>query len=106
VGEKSTLWLGARVLHRAETPPSESTLEGVELSIVFAEAEPVGSFVGTSISEPLLQIGILVTVGGYLTYLQPLMRMAVAATFAPQIAFVPMLGCSPGFWRCRSYPWP
>nr|WP_157214129.1 MULTISPECIES: multidrug ABC transporter ATPase [Rhizobium] len=63
-------------MHRAETPPSESTLEGVELSIIFAEAEPVGSFVGTSISEPLLQIGILVTVGGYLIYLQPLMRMA------------------------------
>lgn len=84
------IWL-TRVLHRAETPPSESMLEGVELSIVLAEAEPVGGFVGTSISEPLLQIGILVTVGSYLIYLQPLMMLAVAATFAPQIAFVPML---------------
>ncbi|MGO6732732.1 ABC transporter ATP-binding protein [Rhizobium ruizarguesonis] len=91
VGEKGTLWLRARVLHQAETPPSESMLEGVELSIVLAEAEPVGGFVGTSISEPLLQVGILVTVCSYLIYLQPLMMLAVAATFAPQIAFVPMM---------------
>ncbi|MBB4331860.1 ABC transporter ATP-binding protein (plasmid) [Rhizobium leguminosarum] len=91
VGERGTLWLRARVLHQAETPPSESMLEGVELSIVLAEAEPVGGFVGTSISEPLLQVGILVTVCSYLIYLQPLMMLAVAATFAPQIAFVPMM---------------
>lgn len=91
VGEKGTLWPRTRVLHRAETPPSESMLEGVELSIVLAEAEPVGGFVGTSISEPLLQIGILVTVGTYPIYLQPLMMLAVAATFALQIAFVPMM---------------
>ncbi|AXA44233.1 hypothetical protein [Rhizobium leguminosarum] len=56
VGERGTLWLRARVLHQAETPPSESMLEGVELSIVLAEAEPVGGFVGTSISEPLLVV--------------------------------------------------
>ncbi|UWU18658.1 hypothetical protein N2599_26020 (plasmid) [Rhizobium sullae] len=87
-GEKGTLWLRARVLHRAETRPPESMLEGVELSIVLAESEPVGGFVGTSISEPLLPIGVLVTVSSYLIYLQ-LMKLAVAATFAPRIAFVP-----------------
>lgn len=91
LGEVATLWLRALVLHKAETPPTETMLEGVELSIVLAESEPVGSFVGTSISEPLLQIGILITIGGYLVFLQPLMMLAVAATFAPQLVFVPLL---------------
>lgn len=91
LGEIATLWLRGLVLHKAEAPPSETMLEGVELSIVLAEAEPLGAFVGTSISEPLLQIGILITIGGYLIYLQPLMMLAVAATFAPQIVFVPMM---------------
>jgi ABC-type bacteriocin/lantibiotic exporter with double-glycine peptidase domain len=91
LGETATRWLRALVLNRAARPSSESILEGVELSIVLAEAEPVGAFVGTSISEPLLQIGILVTVGGYLIFLQPLMMLAVAVTFAPQIVFVPIM---------------
>ena len=36
-----------------------------------AEAEPIGGFVGMAISEPLLQAGILVSVIGYMTYLEP-----------------------------------
>ena len=91
LGEVATLWLRALVLHKVETPPTETMLEGVELSIVLAESEPVGNFVGTSISEPLLQIGILITIGGYLVFLQPLIMLVVAATFAPQLVFVPLL---------------
>ena len=32
--------------------------------MILSEAEPIGSFVGVSVSEPLLQGGILVTVFG------------------------------------------
>jgi len=65
--------------------------EGVELSVILAEAEPVGGFIGLSISEPLLQAGILVTVFGYMVVLQPWMALVSFVLFAPQLVFVPLL---------------
>lgn len=38
---------------------------GVEIAMVLEEAEPIGGFTGISISEPLLQGGILLSVVGY-----------------------------------------
>jgi len=38
--------------------------EGVAVSLVLDEAEPIGSFVGVCLSEPLLQGGILIGVFG------------------------------------------
>ncbi|MBY5454163.1 hypothetical protein HFO91_31825 [Rhizobium leguminosarum] len=49
------------------------------MPIVHAEAEPVGGFVGTSISEPIFQAGVLAVVGSYMIYLQPFLALAVAA---------------------------
>src|SRR5580704_3138713 len=44
---------------------------GTHTAMVVAEAEPIGGFVGMAISEPLLQTGILVSVIGYMTFLEP-----------------------------------
>ena len=65
--------------------------QGTEISMVIAESEPIGAFVGESISEPLLQGGILLSVSGYLLYLQPVMAIVIAAVFAPQFIFVPLM---------------
>ncbi|MFS8116034.1 ABC transporter transmembrane domain-containing protein [Rhizobium jaguaris] len=92
IGEAAVRWLRLQVFEASRMQQTEidaSTTEGVQLSIVLAEAEPVGGFVGTSISEPLLQIGILTAVCGYLVYLQPLMAIIVATVFLPQTGFVP-----------------
>lgn len=94
LGETAIRWLRLRVFEISPVKPDDdntSTLEGVQLSIILAEAEPVGGFVGTSISEPLLQIGILMTVCGYLVYLQPLMTVIVITIFLPQVGFVPIM---------------
>ncbi|ARQ12524.1 hypothetical protein NXC12_PB00120 (plasmid) [Rhizobium etli] len=94
VGEIAVRWLRKSALaasQRSEEAPLDALAEGVQLSIIIAEAEPVGGFVGTSISEPLLQAGILVAVGCYLIFLQPLMALAVAVVFLPQIGFVPLM---------------
>nr|WP_210318946.1 ABC transporter ATP-binding protein [Rhizobium paranaense] len=94
IGEVAVRWLRRSVLvasiHTDDLLP-ESIAEGVQLSIVLAEAEPVGGFVGTSISEPLLQAGILVAVCGYLIFLQPLMALAIVIVYFPQIGFVPFI---------------
>jgi ABC-type multidrug transport system fused ATPase/permease subunit len=58
---------------------------------VVSEAEPIGGFVGMAISEPLLQTGILVSVIGYMTYLEPWALALSAGFLLPQILFVPLM---------------
>jgi ABC-type multidrug transport system fused ATPase/permease subunit len=65
--------------------------EGIDLSIVLAEVEPVGGFVGVSISEPLMQAGTLISVFAYMVVLQPLMALFSFALFSLQIFFVPRI---------------
>lgn len=65
--------------------------EGVEISMILSEAEPIGGFVGMSFSEPLLQGGILLSVFGYLAWLEPWMALLSVAVFAPQVVFVPLM---------------
>ena len=65
--------------------------EGVELSMVLSEVEPIGGFVGIAVSEPLLQGGILLAVFGYLAYLEPWLAALAFLVFAPQLVFVPLL---------------
>ncbi len=91
---------GVRILRsflnqRDEAAPSGSgetaQTQGTEISMVIAESEPIGAFMGESISEPLLQGGILISVSGYLLYLQPIMAIVIAAVFVPQFVFVPLM---------------
>jgi ABC-type multidrug transport system fused ATPase/permease subunit len=65
--------------------------EGVELSMVLSEVEPIGGFVGAAVSEPLLQGGILLAVFGYLVFLDPWLAALSFLVFAPQLVFVPLL---------------
>jgi ABC-type multidrug transport system fused ATPase/permease subunit len=65
--------------------------EGTEISMIVSEAEPIGGFVGTSLSEPLLQGGILVSVFGYLVYLEPRIALLSILVFSPQMVFVPLI---------------
>lgn len=65
--------------------------EGVEISMILSESEPIGGFTGISFSEPLLQGGILLSVFGYLAYLDPWMALLSLAVLSPQIVFVPLI---------------
>ena len=65
--------------------------EGTEISMILSEAEPIGGFVGSSVSEPLLQGGILVSVFGYLVYLEPRIALLSILVFSPQLVFVPLI---------------
>jgi ABC-type bacteriocin/lantibiotic exporter with double-glycine peptidase domain len=65
--------------------------EGVRISIVVSEVEPIGGFVGAAISEPLLHAGALLSVFGYMLVLQPWMAVVVIGLFLPQGVFVPLM---------------
>lgn len=72
-------------------PADRAEVEGVKVSLVLAEAEPVGTFVGVSVSEPIQQGGIVAGTFGYMLYLDPLMAALALAVFSPQAVFVPLM---------------
>jgi hypothetical protein len=63
--------------------------EGVEVSLILSEVKPIGGFIGVSTSEPLLQGGILLSVFGYMIFLQPEIALVSLLVFSPQLIFVP-----------------
>jgi len=65
--------------------------KGVKVSIVVSEVEAVGGFVGSSFCDPLLNAGILLSVFGYMLYMQPWMALVALLIFCPQLLFIPFL---------------
>jgi ABC-type bacteriocin/lantibiotic exporter with double-glycine peptidase domain len=71
--------------------PDAANKEGIGVSIIMSEADPVGLFVATSVSEPVLHGGVLIAVFCYLIFLQPWMAAVALVLFIPQCLFVPMV---------------
>jgi ABC-type bacteriocin/lantibiotic exporter with double-glycine peptidase domain len=59
--------------------------------MIVAEVESIGGFVGGSVSEPLLQGGILLSVLAYMIHVDLWMAGAAFALFVPQLVFVPLM---------------
>jgi ABC-type multidrug transport system fused ATPase/permease subunit len=76
---------------KSEATRDDDSETGTHAAMVVSEAEPIGGFVGMAISEPLLQIGILVSVIGYMTSLEWWALVLSAGFLLPQLLFVPAL---------------
>ncbi len=76
---------------RREGNKDDDSETGTHAAMFVSEAEPIGGFVGMAISEPLLQIGILVSVIGYMTFLEPWALLLSAGFLLPQMLFVPVM---------------
>ena len=64
--------------------------KGVKISIIVSEVEAVGGFVGSSFCDPLLNGGILLSVFGYMLFMQPWMALVAVLIFTPQFLFIPL----------------
>ncbi len=93
IGEGATRDLRKRIraLVGASNGAASADARGIEVSMIVAEVEPIGAFAGYSLSEPLLQGGVLLSVLAYMTHLDAWMALAAAVIFAPQLVFVPLL---------------
>jgi len=94
VGERVKRDLRGCILSAIEWPMLSSPAaeaQGIAVAMIVAEVEPIGGFIGESISEPLLQAGILLSVLAYIIHLDPWMALAAFAIFLPQLIFVPLL---------------
>jgi ABC-type multidrug transport system fused ATPase/permease subunit len=94
VGENATRDLRRRVLGYSRVARSRMLgpqAGGVGAAMIVAEVEPIGGFVGSSVSEPLLQAGILLSVLAYILHLDRWMAAAAFVIFVPQLVFVPLM---------------
>ncbi len=94
VGERATRDLRRRVhVLVSSTSPASSTLEaeGVQASMIVSEVETIGGFVGSAVSEPLLQGGILCSVLAYMIHVDVWMALTAFVLFLPQLIFVPLM---------------
>ena len=96
VSENTVKQLRRRAYHAGgggadEQEEESSEHAGSQVSMMVAEVEPVGSFVGESVSEPLLHAGTLASIFGYMLWVQPLMALAGIAFCMPQLYFVPRI---------------
>lgn len=94
LGEKAVRSLRLTVQALAQRAPADGSgarAVGIETSLMLAEAEPIGGFVGAFLSEPLVQGGILASIFGYMVFLQPFMALVALLVFIPQLVFVPLM---------------
>jgi len=93
IGEKAVraLRLAASGVVRAMTKRDSAATRGVEISLILAEPEPIGGFVGMAVSELVLQVGILLSVFGYMIYMQPRLALVCLLVSSPQFVFVPLM---------------
>lgn len=64
--------------------------EGAVVSMLSSETEKLGGFAGAAISGPLLQIGTLCVVLGYMFYIEPLVAAIALGLYSPQFIIVPI----------------
>jgi len=61
---------------------------GVKATMVSAEAEQVGKFMGSAVSEPIVQAGTLIVVVGYISVNQPMLGAIAFSIILPQVVIV------------------
>jgi len=91
VGENVIRDLRGVIRERVGDRSGDGPGSGASVSMMTAEVEPLGEFVGESISGPLVNAGMLLSVFGYMLYTEPLMALVAVGVFVPQLWFVPRL---------------
>jgi ABC-type bacteriocin/lantibiotic exporter with double-glycine peptidase domain len=92
VGERVVLLIRERLYANhvadANRDPAGAPQRGTLVTMLAAEAEVVGSFAGSAISSPVVQIGTLVSVIGFIVASQPWLGFLALAVVVPQAAIV------------------
>jgi len=65
--------------------------DGTAVSVATSEIEAVGGFVGTGVSDPVSQIGILVAIGGYMIVVEPMIALVSVFFLGPQVLLMPLI---------------
>ena len=92
VGERVVLLIRERLYANhgadAQDGANQATSRGTLVTMLAVEAEVVGSFAGSAISSPLVQLGTLMSVIGFIAISQPWLGLLALAVVAPQAVIV------------------
>ncbi len=91
LGEDTVRMLRARIFEgsRGRSADGDHRIAtGTLATMISAESEELGKFTGAAFSEPVVQIGTLISVVGYIAATQPGLGMIAALMIAPQVVIV------------------
>jgi ABC-type bacteriocin/lantibiotic exporter with double-glycine peptidase domain len=90
LGEDLIRLIRGRLLASAldQQDTGQSIRQGTLSTAISAEAEEVGKFAGGAFSDPVVQIGTLISVVGYISSTQPKLGIIALAMIVPQILLV------------------
>lgn len=90
LGEDLIRMIRLRLLARSADmdQTGEAVRKGTMTTAISAEAEELGKFAGGAFSDPVVQIGTLITVIGFITSTQPGLGLIALSMIAPQIVIV------------------
>jgi len=94
IGEKVVRILRLSASALVDSMPEQrdsAGIQGVEISLILPEPEPIGGFVGVVVSELVLQAGTLLSAFAYMFYVQPALAFTCLLIFLPQLVFVPIM---------------
>lgn len=77
-------------IHECRQANGESEGGGRAVSVIGAEIDRLGGFVGEGFSQPVVNLGILLSVGGYMVAVEPSIAAVSLVFLVPQIALVPV----------------
>lgn len=65
--------------------------QGTVVSMLSAEVEKIGQFIGGSFSIPVLQGGTMIAVFGYMIWVEPVIALIGLAVYTPQMIIIPLM---------------
>lgn len=86
IAEGVTRQLRRNFIHRGANDGSLD--DGTKQAIISSESEKVGGFVAESISLPLLQVGTVLSIAGYMLAIEPLIAMVAIVFLVPSVVIV------------------
>ena len=73
-----------------QRPEDDDHESGRAVSIISAEMDKLGSFVGEGFSQPVVNMGMLVAILGYMLVVEPMVALLGAVLLVPQALLVPI----------------
>lgn len=78
-------------IHDYRAASTAKGAEGRVVSVVGAEVDKLGGFVGEGLSQPVVNVGMLCAIAGYMIVVEPLIALFSLAFLVPQVVAVPIV---------------
>lgn len=81
----------ARLHRRQNDDAGDDEGQGKAVSVIATEIDKLGGFVGDGLSQPVVNLGMLVTIAGYMLVVDPLVAVFSFLFLIPQAVIVPLV---------------